>query len=108
MPDLYDEMRALRLRDAHPVRLIFARNLERLHRTRGPQSTVADFAGVKVRTARALAEKVGCAPAYITQLESGAREPSLTMVARLAEALEVPISALLENRTRAPKAKRKQ
>jgi DNA-binding XRE family transcriptional regulator len=91
---LRDEIRALRLRDAHPVRLIFARNLQALRHERGPH-----LKGSSTRTVRALAKQVGIAGAYLSQLESGVREPSLTMVARLADALDVPISALLETPT---------
>jgi transcriptional regulator with XRE-family HTH domain len=102
--ELRDDVLAETLRDAHPVRLAFARNLHRLRWERGPQKK-----GSYMRTVTALAEKVGIAPAYLSQLENGVREPSLTMVARLADALAVPISALLDVpvKAKAPRTRRR-
>jgi len=48
-------------------------------------------------TQRALAAKVGVTPGYLALLELGKREnPSLDVLKRLAKALGVPVSELLE------------
>lgn len=46
-----------------------------------------------------LAEKVGCATATISQMETGTREPSLTMLRYVAEALGVAPGRLLSRGT---------
>ena len=44
-----------------------------------------------------LADRVGVSDAYIAMLETGTRRnPSLTLLQRLAKALGVPVTALLE------------
>ena len=46
---------------------------------------------------KALAEQVGVTDAYITMLESGKRKnPSLDILKKLAKALDVPVTELLE------------
>jgi transcriptional regulator with XRE-family HTH domain len=47
-------------------------------------------------TQAALAKKVGVHTVTIARLESGARNPSMALLQRLAKALGVPVTALLE------------
>lgn len=49
-------------------------------------------------THQALADKTGTTQSYISQIESGARTPSLPMLARIAHALGVPIRDLIDER----------
>ncbi len=42
-------------------------------------------------TLRQLAEKAGCTPSYISQIENGLTAPSLSMVGKLAAALNIPV-----------------
>lgn len=44
---------------------------------------------------RALAERAGMHSSEISRLENGQRDPRLSTTVRLAQALEVPLSALL-------------
>ena len=44
---------------------------------------------------RQLAEKAGCTPSFISQIEKGIAVPSLTMIGRLAAALNTSVSELL-------------
>jgi len=46
-------------------------------------------------TLRQLAEKVGCTPSFISQLEKGLTMPSLSMVGRIASALNINVINLL-------------
>ena len=65
------------------VRQRLARNLRKLRLAKGvSQETFADEAGLH-RT-------------YISDLERGARNPSITIVDKIARALEVPIGKLLD------------
>jgi transcriptional regulator with XRE-family HTH domain len=47
-------------------------------------------------TQRDLAKRVGVTPGYIAQLEMTIRTPSLAVLKRLARALGVPVTELLE------------
>jgi transcriptional regulator with XRE-family HTH domain len=47
-----------------------------------------------------LARLVGVAPAYVSQIESCQRWPSLKVCCRLAESLEITLSMLVEERDR--------
>jgi len=47
-------------------------------------------------TQAALATRAKLARPYVTQLETGVREPSIVTVVNLAKALGVPVTALLE------------
>lgn len=42
-------------------------------------------------TLRQLSERVGCTPSYISQVENGLTVPSLSMVGKLASALNIPV-----------------
>jgi transcriptional regulator with XRE-family HTH domain len=65
------------------VRQRLARNLRKLRQAKGvSQETFADEAGLH-RT-------------YISDLERGARNPSITIIEKLARALDVPLGALLD------------
>jgi transcriptional regulator with XRE-family HTH domain len=86
-----DEALAARLRGAPPILYSFARNLRRLREERGPTSA----AQREHRTGSALAQAAGITAAFLSQLERGQREPSLPTLAKLAEALAVPIGDLL-------------
>jgi len=48
-------------------------------------------------TAAALAEKVGVSEGYISQLERGLADPSVSLLRRLAAALQVSVSAFFED-----------
>jgi transcriptional regulator with XRE-family HTH domain len=50
----------------------------------------------KKLTQAALAERVGVHRIYIAQIEAGTKIPSLATLAKLAKALHVPVTALLE------------
>jgi DNA-binding XRE family transcriptional regulator len=47
-------------------------------------------------TAANLAERVGVARAFITQIETGAREASMATLRKLAKALDVPVAQLVK------------
>lgn len=49
--------------------------------------------------ARQLAEKAGCTPSFISQIEKGTAVPSLMMMGRLAAALNTSVSELLVEET---------
>jgi transcriptional regulator with XRE-family HTH domain len=56
-----------------------------------------DFRERRGLSQQALAERVGVSDAYIAMLETGTRRnPSLPLLQRLAKALGVPVTALLE------------
>ena len=44
----------------------------------------------------ALAKKAGISRGYLARVETGRHEPTLTMLRKLAKALGVPVTALLE------------
>ena len=50
-------------------------------------------------TQKALAARVGCAQSEISRIEQGSRTVSVERLQQLATALEVPVSALLEDGT---------
>jgi transcriptional regulator with XRE-family HTH domain len=60
--------------------------------------------GMKVRALRdkraltqeVLAKKAGISRGYLARVETGRHEPTLTMLRKLAQALRVPVTALLE------------
>jgi transcriptional regulator with XRE-family HTH domain len=47
-------------------------------------------------TQAALAKRVGVHRIYVAQIEAGTKTPSLSTLAKLAKALGVPVTALLE------------
>jgi len=51
---------------------------------------------VKKLTRYALAKRAGISPAYVTKLEEGRSDPTIGMLQRLAKALGVPVTELLE------------
>lgn len=51
----------------------------------------------KKLTLQQLAEKAGCTKSYISQLEKGTSSPSVSMLGRLAEALEIPVANLIRD-----------
>jgi transcriptional regulator with XRE-family HTH domain len=56
-----------------------------------------DLRARKGLSQQTLADRVGVSDAYIAMLETGTRRnPSLTLLQRLAKALGVPVTALLE------------
>ncbi len=48
-------------------------------------------------TLKALAERVGCTDAYISQIETGKAKPSIKVLQKIAKVLEVEIRDLLNN-----------
>jgi transcriptional regulator with XRE-family HTH domain len=68
------------------------------------KDTVCVAFGKRIRTMRkmhgwsqeVLAEKAGLHPTYIGGIERGERNPSLINLARLAKALKVPLSDLMQ------------
>ena len=55
------------------------------------QKKIREYRKERGLTLRQLAEKAGCTPSYISQLESGLTVPSLSMVGRLAAALSITV-----------------
>ncbi len=53
-------------------------------------------------TVAALAEKLGISESYLSQLESGRVDPSISLVGRLSAALDVPISAFFDTEYEEP------
>jgi transcriptional regulator with XRE-family HTH domain len=51
----------------------------------------------KKLTLQQLAQKAGCTKSYISQLEKGTGSPSVSMLGRLAEALEIPVADLIRD-----------
>jgi len=51
----------------------------------------------KKLTLQQLAEIAGCTKSYISQLEKGTSSPSVSMLGRLAEALEIPVADLVRD-----------
>jgi transcriptional regulator with XRE-family HTH domain len=51
----------------------------------------------KKLTLQQLAQKAGCTKSYICQLEKGTSSPSISMLGRLAEALEIPVADLIRD-----------
>ena len=47
-------------------------------------------------TQEVLARKAGISRGYLARVETGRHEPTLTMLRKLAQALRVPVTALLE------------
>ena len=54
----------------------------------------------KELTQERLAEKAGITPVYVSQLERGAKQPSLSVLIHLAEALDISIEWLLTGNPR--------
>jgi transcriptional regulator with XRE-family HTH domain len=50
----------------------------------------------RAMTQEALAKKARISRGYLARLETGRHEPTLTMLRKLAKALSVPVTALLE------------
>jgi len=57
-------------------------------------------------TLQQLAEKAGCTKSYISQLEKGTSSPSVSMLGRLAEALEIPVADLIRDESGADQGNR--
>lgn len=55
------------------------------------QDRISKYRHKRGYTLRQLAEKVGCTPSYISQVENGLTSPSLSMVGKLASALNIPV-----------------
>ena len=54
----------------------------------------------KQLTLQQLAEKAGCTKSFISQLEKGTSAPSVSMLGRLAKALEIPVADLIRDESR--------
>ena len=52
--------------------------------------------GPRTLTQRALAKKAGLSRGYLARVETGRHEPTLTTLRKLAKALGVPVTKLLE------------
>ena len=65
------------------IRQRLAANLRRLRQSKGWSQ-------------EAFAHEAGLHRTYVSDLERGARNPTITVVDKLAEALEVPVGALLD------------
>lgn len=52
--------------------------------------------GKRAMTQEALAKKAGISRGYLARVETGRHEPTLTMLRKIARALGVPVTALLE------------
>jgi transcriptional regulator with XRE-family HTH domain len=50
----------------------------------------------RAMTQEVLAKKAGISRGYLARVETGRHEPTLTMLRKLAKALGVPVTALLE------------
>jgi transcriptional regulator with XRE-family HTH domain len=50
----------------------------------------------RAMTQEALAKQAGISRGYLARVETGRHEPTLTMLRKLAKALGVPVTALLE------------
>jgi len=59
------------------------------------QQSVLKYRKQRWLNTRQLAEKAGCTPSFISQIEKGTALPSLSMVGKLAEALDISVSQLL-------------
>jgi len=58
------------------------------------QQRIKDYRRARELTLRQIADKVGCTPSFISQVERGLTVPSLSMVGRLASALNIPVMEL--------------
>ena len=58
------------------------------------QERIREYRKERGLTLRQLAERAGCTPSYISQLEKGLTVPSLSMVGKLAAALNTTVSDL--------------
>jgi len=58
------------------------------------QKRIKDYRRAKELTLRQIADKAGCTPSFISQVERGLTVPSLSMVGRLAAALNIPVMEL--------------
>lgn len=66
------------------IRQNIGRNIRRLRTAQGlTQSTLADMVGIN--------------RPYFSRIESGSENPSIDMLIKITEGLEVPLSTLLEN-----------
>ena len=61
------------------------------------QKRIGEYRKERGLTLRQLAERAGCTPSYISQLEKGLTVPSLSMVGKLASALHIPVIDLFSD-----------
>ena len=61
------------------------------------QKRIREYRKERGLTLRQLAEKAGCTPSYISQVEKELTLPSLSMVGRLAAALNIPVIDLFSD-----------
>ena len=61
------------------------------------QKRIREYRKERGLTLRQLAERAGCTPSYISQLEKGLTVPSLSMVGKLASALHIPVIDLFSD-----------
>lgn len=61
------------------------------------QKKIKEFRKDRGLTLRQLAERVGCTHSYISQIEKGLTVPSLSMIGKLASALNVPVIDLFND-----------
>lgn len=63
----------------------------------GEESKIVVWRAHRGLTARALAEKAGVAPTYLSEIESGKKPGSVKALAAIARALDVEIEALIDH-----------
>ena len=78
--------------EAGEEELVPAPFADRLIDGENPVRVWRDYRGL---TVKALAEQIGIAPAYLSQIETGAREGSIGTYRKLAEALKVQVDDLI-------------
>ena len=65
--------------------------MEKIQIHKNVQKRILNYRKDRGFTLRQLAEKIGCTPSYISQVENGLTVPSLSMVGKLAYALKIPV-----------------
>jgi len=87
-----DDIRAYDRAKAEAQEFVPAEVVDRLIAGDKPVRVWRDYRGL---TQQQLADKVGISKPYLSQLESGAREASVTVIKRLASALKVDVDDLV-------------